>query len=155
MDEVDAPRIQPGLPVRISLSALPGRVFQGRVRRVAPYVTTVEKQARTVDIEVDFAEPAAARGLLVGYSADVEVVLARREGVMRVPNTALREGNRVLVLAPGRERLEARALRIGLTNWEYAEVLEGLSVGERVVTTADQDGIQAGTRVVAADGRVR
>lgn len=155
MDEVDAPRIRPGLPVRVTLSALPGRVFQGRVRRVAPYVTTVEKQARTVDIEVDFVEPAAARGLLVGYSADVEVVLARREGVMRVPNTALREGNRVLVLAPGRERLEARSLRIGLTNWEYAEVIEGLSVGERVVTTADQDGIQAGTRVVAADGRGR
>jgi HlyD family secretion protein len=40
----------------------------------------VEKQARTVDVEVDFdARPPGK--LLVGYSADVEIVLAVRENV--------------------------------------------------------------------------
>src|SRR5512139_668175 len=73
MDEVDAPKIQLGQPVRITLDALPGKVLPGKVRRVAPYVSAVEKQARTVDIEVDFDQPAEAGKLLVGYSADVEI----------------------------------------------------------------------------------
>ncbi|HCZ13037.1 MAG TPA: efflux RND transporter periplasmic adaptor subunit, partial [Candidatus Accumulibacter sp.] len=47
MDEVDAPRIAAGQPVRISLDALPRRSFAGHVKRVAPYVSALEKQART------------------------------------------------------------------------------------------------------------
>jgi HlyD family secretion protein len=75
MDEVDAPKIQVGLPVRVSLDALPKQPLPGKVRRVAPYVLAVEKQARTVDVEVDFERPATGN-LLVGYSADVEIVLS-------------------------------------------------------------------------------
>ncbi|WP_313953848.1 efflux RND transporter periplasmic adaptor subunit, partial [Accumulibacter sp.] len=71
MDEVDAPRIAAGQPVRISLDALPKRSFPGKVKRVAPYVSALEKQARTVDIEADFDDPAAPGKLLVGYSADI------------------------------------------------------------------------------------
>ena len=79
MDEVDAPKIAVGQPVRITLDALPGRSFAGKVRRIAPYVTAVEKQARTVEIEVDFDDPQSAGRLLVGYSADVEVILDVRQ----------------------------------------------------------------------------
>ncbi|MGB7500782.1 MAG: efflux RND transporter periplasmic adaptor subunit, partial [Azonexus sp.] len=59
MDEVDAPKISVGQPVRVTLDALPGKVLPGKVRRVAPYVSAVEKQARTVDVEVDFVQPEA------------------------------------------------------------------------------------------------
>ena len=57
MDEVDAPRIRIGQPVRISIDALPKQTFPGRVKRVAPFVSAVEKQARTVDIDVTFDQP--------------------------------------------------------------------------------------------------
>jgi HlyD family secretion protein len=130
MDEVDAPRISAGQPVRISLDALPRQSFPGKVRRVAPYVSAVEKQARTVDIEATFDDPAAPGKLLVGYSADVEVILAVRENVIRVPTPALLEGGRVLV-AGADGRLEERRVKTGLANWEFTEVLEGLTTGER------------------------
>ena len=68
-----------------------------KVKRVAPYVSAVEKQARTVDIEATFDDPKAPGTLLVGYSADIEVVLEARENVVRVPTAALLEGGRVLV----------------------------------------------------------
>ena len=61
MDEVDAPKIQPGQTVRVTIDALPGKVFAARVKRIAPYVAAVEKQARTVDVDVDFVAPEAAR----------------------------------------------------------------------------------------------
>ncbi len=143
MDEVDAPRIVAGQPVRISLDALPRQSFAGQVRRVAPYVSAVEKQARTVDIEAIFADPAAPGKLLVGYSADVEVILAVRENVVRVPTPALLEGGRVLV-AGADGRLDERQVKTGLANWEFTEVLEGLAAGERVVTSLERAGVKAG-----------
>src|SRR5512143_1679978 len=98
MDEIDAPKIKVGQTVRISLDALPGQSFPGKVRRVAPYVSAVEKQARTVDIEAVFDAPEKAGRLLVGYSADVEVMLGTRQDVLRVPTAALLEGGRVLMV---------------------------------------------------------
>jgi HlyD family secretion protein len=150
MDEIDAPKITPGQPVRITIEALPGKVFDGRVKRVAPYITAVEKQARTVDVEVDFVHPEEARGLLVGYSADVEIVLASRADVLRVPTAALRDGRRVLVEEDG--RLVERELDTGVANWEYTEVVNGLAAGERVVLSLEREGVVAGARVVAEPG---
>ena len=147
MDEVDAPKIQPGQPVRISLDAYPGRSFPGQVRRVAPYVSAVEKQARTVDIEVDFDQPAEAGKLLVGYSADVEIILAGRDNVLRLPTAAIQEGGRVLVLSEG--QLNERRIKAGLSNWEYTEILEGLQAGERIVTSLERSGVKAGIKAVA------
>jgi HlyD family secretion protein len=151
MDEIDAPKIQPGLPVRITLEALPGKVFEGRVKRVAPYITAVEKQARTVEVDVDFVRPDEAKGMLVGYSADVEIVLATRADTLRIPTAALREGGKVLVERDG--RLEERTLKTGVANWEQTEVLDGLAAGERIVTSLEREGVKAGAHVVveAAD----
>jgi HlyD family secretion protein len=145
MDEIDAPKIRPGQPVRITLEAMAGTVFEGRVKRVAPYITAVEKQARTVEVDVDFVRPDEARGMLVGYSADVEIVLDTRPDVLRVPTSALREGQRVLVEQNG--VLVERGLRTGLSNWEQTEVVEGLQAGERIVTSLERTGVAAGAHV--------
>lgn len=156
MDEVDAPKIQPGQPVRITLDALPGKTLPGKVRRVAPYVSAVEKQARTVDIEVDFDQPEAAGKLLVGYSADVEIILAGRDKVLRVPTSAIQEGGRVLLLNPDSGKLEERRIKSGLSNWEYTEISEGLQAGERIVTSLDREGVKAGIKATADDkGKAR
>jgi HlyD family secretion protein len=146
IDEVDAPRIQVGLPARIALDAFPGQHFAGRVRRIAPYVLEVEKQARTVEVEVVFTDPKAARTLLVGYSADAEIILESREKVLRVPAQALLDGNKVLVLNNG--SLEERRVELGLANWEYSEVRSGLQSGEQVVTSLELEGVKAGVPAV-------
>jgi HlyD family secretion protein len=147
MDELDAPKIHAGQPVRIRLDAYAGRVFAGTVRRIAPYVTAVEKQARTVDVEIDFGNAQEAHGLLVGYSADVEILLEARQDAVRIPTAALQEGNRVL-LAGADGRLEARQIKPGLANWEFTEVLEGLAAGDRIVLSLEKEGVKAGARVV-------
>ncbi len=148
MDEVDAPKIRAGQFARISLDALPGKSFPGKVRRVAPYVSAVEKQARTVDIEAVFDDPSQAGRLLVGYSADVEVVLDVKKDVLRVPTSALLEGARVL-LVDRDDGLVERKLKTGLANWEYTEVLDGLAAGDRIVTSLDRAGVKAGAKVAA------
>lgn len=147
MDEIDAPKIHPGQSVRIRLDAYPQHSFVGKVRRVATYVTVVEKQSRTVDVEVDFDSPENRLGLLVGYSADVEILLETRENVVRIPTAALQEGNRVLLLGTD-GKLEARQIKSGLSNWEYTEIAEGLMAGDRIVLSLEKEGVKPGARVV-------
>ena len=150
MDEVDAPKISAGQTVRISFDALPKQSFPGKVKRVAPYVSAVEKQARTVDIEATLDTDKAPPRLLVGYSADVEVVLAVRENVVRVPTSALQEGGRVLI-AGSDGTLQGRTVKTGLANWEFTEVLEGLAAGDKVVTSLEREGVKAGAAFVTDD----
>ena len=143
MDEIDAPKIKLGLPVRVSLDALPKQPLKGKVRRVAPYVLAVEKQSRTVDVEIDFEMPASGK-LLVGYSADVEIVLSNRANVLRVPTAALIEGGKVMVLNADSGRLEERKVKAGIANWEFTEIVEGLTEGERIVISLEREGVKVG-----------
>lgn len=147
IDEVDAAQLKLGMVGRITLDAYRGKHFSGRVRRIAPYVLALEKQARTVEVEVEFDRPDETQHLLVGYSADIEVVVASRDDTLRIPTPALMPGDRVLVLTEAGV-LEERPLTIGLSNWEFTEVKSGLAANERVVTSLDREGVKAGARAV-------
>ncbi len=142
MDEVDAARIANGLRVRATVDSHRGREFPGRIVRIAPYVLDVEEQNRTFEIEVELEDPAFAATLLPGTSADAEVVLERREDVLRIPTSSLMEGTRVLVVEDG--RLAAVAVEVGLRNWAWVEVVSGLAESDRVVTSLDRAGVEDG-----------
>ncbi len=146
IDEVDAARVRVGMTARLTLDAFGKRPFAGRVRRIAPYVLDREKQARTVDVEVEFVEPPKDAQLLPGYSADVEILIAAKDDVLRVPTECLREGNVVLVIGADRV-LAARSVEVGLANWRFTEVLRGLEPGDRIVGSLDQKGLAAGIAV--------
>jgi HlyD family secretion protein len=141
IDEVDAAAIDVGLPAIISLDAFGDRHFSGRVRRIAPFVMDREKQARTVDVEVEFTRPEDFKHLLAGYSADVEIVLDAREDTLRIPTHAILDGKRVFVYLPDQRVIRERSIQTGLSNWEYTEVVSGLKPGEQVVVNVDRSGI--------------
>jgi HlyD family secretion protein len=141
IDEVDAPAIRVGMPTRITLDAFPNQVFPGTVRRIAPYVLDLEKQARTVEVEVAFTDADRCGGLLPGYSADIEVILESHDKVLRIPTEAVLEDNRVLLLGDD-GLLYDRHFQPGLRNWSFTEVLAGLKVGERVVISVDRIGVK-------------
>ena len=148
IDEVDAAQLKVGMGGRISLDAYRGKHFTGKLRRIAPYVLALEKQARTVEVEVEFDGPDDIRHLLVGYSADIEVVVDVHDNVLRIPTSALMPGSRVLLLnADG--VLEERTIEAGLSNWEFTEVKSGLGRGDRVVTSLERAGVKAGARAEA------
>lgn len=144
IDEVDAASVTVGQPVRISLDAFPKRTFEGSVRRIAPYVLEVEKQARTVDVEAEFTHIEDYARMLAGYSADLEIILATRPGVLRIPTEALLESQRVLVYSKEDKLLHSRKIETGLSNWKLTEVTSGLTEGEQVVSTIDRKGVEDG-----------
>ncbi len=148
IDEVDAPNIRSGMPARISLDAFSDRTFAGTVKRVAPYVLDLEKQARTVEIEVEFDQP--SEELLPGYSADVEVILDTRKDVLQIPTQALKNGNRVMTIdATG--ILAEQPVTTGLSNWQVTEITSGLGEGQSIVLSIDRQGVEVGAAAVAKE----
>lgn len=143
IDEVDAPRIRVNMKVNISLDALSGEVFSGTVKRIAPYVLEVEKQARTVDVEVEFVCQQDCMNMLPGYSADIEVILDEKGNVSRIPTEAILEGNKVLVFTAD-NLLEQREIKTGLSNWVWTQITEGLSEGDEVVVSIEREGVEDG-----------
>ncbi len=148
IDEVDAPAIHPGMKASVTLDAFPDQHRSGLVSRIAPYVLDREKQARTVEVEVKLADPNDLRGLLPGYSADLEILLESRDNVLRIPTEAVLDGNRVLVYHPDAP-LSERRITIGLSNWNYTEVLSGLEKGEEIVVSIGKEGVEAGAYAIA------
>lgn len=142
MDEVDADKLETGLPTRVTVDSHPNRVFDARLTKVAPYVLDLEQQNRTLEVEVELDDAEFSATLLPGTSADVEIVLEVRDGVLRVPTYALMEDDRVLVLEEG--VLAERDVETGMRNWDFTEIVGGLREGESVVTSLDRPEVQAG-----------
>lgn len=144
LDEADVARVHLDLPVRITLDAFRGRSFPGVLTYAASYVETQQEQNRTLSVEAVFDMGDLPDNLLPGLSADVEVILEARDGVIRIPTYALLEGGEVLVVRDG--RLEAVSVETGLRNWEWTEILSGLSEGDPVVVSLDRQEVKAGVR---------
>ena len=145
LDEADVGRVRSGLPVRITLDAFRGQSFPGIITYVSSYVETRQEQNRTLTVEADFRERNLPRNILAGLSADVEVILDARDGVLRLPTYALLEGRRVLVVRD--RKLVAADVQTGLRNWEFTEISSGLIGGDLVVVSLDRPEVKAGARV--------
>jgi HlyD family secretion protein len=146
IDEFDARQIRLDQEARVSLEALPGRTLRGRVYKISPAVSGERQEARTFNIRVALEE---GKGFVKpGMSADVEVIVARRQNALFVPSQSIleREGKRwVHRIADGRARLVA--VKVGENNWQSTEILEGLGEGDQIIVNPDVPGLSDGARV--------
>jgi HlyD family secretion protein len=143
VDEFDARQIRLGQEVRVTLEALPGRTLRGRLYKISPAVSGERQAARTFSIRVALEE--GKELVKPGMSADVEVIVARRRDALFVPTQAIleREGKKkVYVVSEGRARLTT--VKVGESNWNSTEILEGLREGDRVVVNPDMPGLSDG-----------
>jgi len=147
IDEVDAAAVKVNMEARVIMDAFGDKHFPARVRRIDPYVLDLEKQARTVDVEVEFTNSEDGENFLAGYSADVEIIIAVEEDVLRIPTQALLDNSLVYVYQPHDQRVHEKSVRTGLSNWDYSQVTEGLQEGESVVISTDRPGLEDGVRV--------
>jgi HlyD family secretion protein len=153
IDEVDLAKVKEGLPVRITLDPFKDRRFEGTITRVASFVSEMELQNRTLEVDVAFADPFQMDALKPGTSADVEVILQLREDVLRVPTYTVLDGDRVLVVRGG--GAESQPVEVGLRNWDWVEIVSGLQEGMPVIASLDKEGVEEGARVRIAGERER
>jgi HlyD family secretion protein len=147
IDEVDAPAVKINMEARVIMDAFGNKHFPARVSRIDPYVLDLEKQARTVDVEVEFERDENGEKFLAGYSSDVEIIIEVKEDVLRIPTQSLLDNNKVYVYQPQSRTLKEKIVKLGLSNWDNTQVIEGLKEGDSVVISTDRPGLEDGVRV--------
>jgi len=85
--EADVGQIKTGMPVGFRVDAFPNREFKGAVKEIRLNPTTVQNVV-TYNVVISLTNPDET--LLPGMTAYVNITLASRENVLRVPNSALR-----------------------------------------------------------------
>lgn len=171
--EADIGGIREGLPARFRVDAFPGQFFRGEVRQVRLNPTI---QSNVVSYTVIVSADNPEGRLKPGMTAFVQVTANRRDGVLRVPNAALRfrppaeagtaganaparqgdgagagrrdAGQRVYKLVDG--KLVAVPIQVGVSDTSWTEVTGGeVKEGDRLVTRdlAGQGGPQSQVRL--------
>jgi len=87
VDETDVGKVQAGLPVTISVDAFPHRTFDGSVLKIEPQAQ-VSQNVTMFPVEVNIPNPEHL--LKPGMNTEVEIHIGQRQGVLAVPNAALR-----------------------------------------------------------------
>ena len=128
VDESDIGDVRLNQQARITMASFPGRTFAGQVVRIATKgVNASNVVTFEVKVEVIDQNKALLRPEMTG---NVTIVQAEKANVLRVPSSAVsRQGDQTLVTtAEG----QSRVITLGLQGSDSAEVLSGLSEGEKV-----------------------
>jgi HlyD family secretion protein len=135
VDETEIGNLRLGQPARIRVETFKERTFQGKVTQISPM--GVERDNVTnFEVRVSIDNP--GHELKANMTANAEIVLEERPGVLIVPEAAItydaaRKAS-VEILA-ARERTGRRRLpiKVGISNGTRTQVVEGLNQGDRVV----------------------
>ncbi|MDR7415495.1 MAG: efflux RND transporter periplasmic adaptor subunit [Armatimonadota bacterium] len=138
VDEVDIPRIQPGMRATVRADALPDQTFPATVLSVSP---NAQINNNVVQYEVTLQVTDPGHRLRLGMTVQAEFTLLHRSGVLLIPREAVR-GQGVLVVVNG--ELHPRRVELGQTDGRMVEVRSGLREGETVFL-----GVERGPEVQA------
>jgi Cu(I)/Ag(I) efflux system membrane fusion protein len=132
--EQDLALIRVGERASASTVAYPGRSFAGTVTFISP---VLQPDTRTAQMRIELAN---RDGLLKpAMFGSVDLPVGRAEPCLAVPDAAILDtGTRQLVIVDrGGGAFEPREVRVGTRGDGYAEILDGLAVGENVVVNGN------------------
>jgi multidrug efflux pump subunit AcrA (membrane-fusion protein) len=129
--ESDVAKLKLGQVANLTVDALTGQKMTGRVVSLDP-VATIQSGVPVYGIDIAVDVPASS--VKAGMSASASVILASKQNVLTVPNTAIRtiNGQRGVQVLAGGEIVDTAAT-FGLSNDTVTEVVSGLSEGDVVV----------------------
>jgi RND family efflux transporter MFP subunit len=129
--ERDIGAVKVGQDATFTVLAYPGETFGGKIVRTG---NQVEAQSRTLEVRIEVDNSGGK--LKSGMFADVEIVTTVLQDVIVIPDTAIQtdEDKQVIFVALDGNRFEKRPVKLGMEQHGRAQVLEGLKVGEKVVT---------------------
>ena len=151
ISEADVVRVRPGLPAHFTILGAADTRIQATLRAIEPAPASIEKESSATSVSSSSTSDAAIyyNGLLdvanpdhhlrIDMTAEVSIVLARAENALLVPSSALVKGEKgknkkattVTVLRED-GGLETRPVKVGIDTNVRAEILEGLTEGEKV-----------------------
>ena len=142
VSEADILKISEGMETEIKTSATEERIIKGSVKRIERIISSgsnmVDMGGYTVEISIDEENS----GLLIGMSANVKIILDKRENVLSVPYSALSGGENdgyfVLVASPessGKYKISKHGVEKGFEGNYYTEITSSdINDGDIVLT---------------------
>src|SRR5690349_6343704 len=133
VDEIDVGQLQSGMPVTIKIGALPNASVKGRLDKIW-LKAHKEEQATVFPVEIVLTDVEGAT-LRAGYSANAEVIIARRDNVLYIPERLItqRHDSSFVTIRDGTGKTQERRITTGLSDAINIEVLEGLQAGDSIV----------------------
>jgi len=128
VDEEDINKVRAGQLVRMTLYAFPGEVIDGAVSRI---YDKADADRRTFEVDIKL-EKVDAR-LAAGMTGELAFIMASKDKANVVPSQAVQSGS-VYVVRDG--EIVKASVEIGLKNIERAEVISGLSPGDKVLISS-------------------
>lgn len=145
--EKDSVRVREGQEVRIRVEAYPGEVFRGRVSRVSP---VIDRTTRTTRVVIDLQAPGGK--LKSGMFADVDIVAARKDSGLLLPQEAvLKQNQQYFVYVMEGERAVRRDVTPGWPQGAELEIAAGLTPQTKVVVEG-QTRLTEKSRIQVAEG---
>ncbi len=136
--ESNLDNIRVGMPVRVTVDALKGRQFTGRVSHVAPLPNAYQMRLNP-DLKVYVTQiqlDGKQRDLRTGMSCQAEIIIDRHEDAVYAPVQAIvREGKQHVAYVRSGSAIERTPIEIGLDNNRMVHVLSGLAAGQSVLLT--------------------
>jgi HlyD family secretion protein len=132
VDEIDVGRLTEGMPVNIKIGALPDAQVKGKLSKIW-LKARKQEQATVFPIEISLVEVKGTT-LRAGYSANAEVIIARRDSVLLIPERliVIRHDSSFVTVQKPDGTGEERYIKTGLSDAINVEVLQGLKEGELV-----------------------
>jgi HlyD family secretion protein len=133
VDEIDVGRLHEGMPVTIKIGALPDAKITGHVSRIS-LKAKKEESATTFPVEITL-DRASDVTLRAGLSANAEVIIRERKGVLTLPERVVnfeKDGTAWVTVQKADGTTEKRVVKTGLSDAIQVEVLSGLEEGEVV-----------------------
>jgi len=132
VNQVDVARLKVEQPVKLKADSLRELVMNGKISFIAP-VATVKNSVKGFDIEATIENPSSR--LRPGMTVNLNIPIAKADSAISVPISAVfrGDGNKKVIYVRNGEATERREVKIGVTNFDFAEVKDGLQEGEVVM----------------------
>jgi HlyD family secretion protein len=136
--ETSLQKVRTGLPVVVTVDALPGKTFTGRVEKIAP-LPDAQMVWLNPDLKVYNAEvylEGEGDYLRTGMSCKAEIIIEEYDDAIYIPVQAvLRVGGEPTVYVLSSGEFEPRKVEIGMDNNRMIRIIQGLQPGEVVLLT--------------------
>jgi HlyD family secretion protein len=134
VDEADVGKLKEGMPLIITVGAIPDQTFEATLEFISP--KGIEEEG-TVKFEVRAAMASASLDnafLRAGYSANADIILDTREKVVAVKerDVLFEEDTTFVEVQTGSQQFEKRQVALGLSDGVNIEVLNGLDTTTNV-----------------------
>jgi RND family efflux transporter MFP subunit len=138
VNEEDVGAVKPDMKAMVQLYAYRTQQFTARVSSIQP-AADPETQRYTIVLQLEHAPD----NLMAGMTGEMNIITGTHENVLLVPTRALLVDQALIVK---RGVVHGRTVKIGFRTLDFAEAINGLSLGDRVVV-ADQDRLRPGLMV--------